>query len=158
MRVPLVVEVSQVQQGGATTGGQLGEATIECRPEPIGVQPLDRADSRIRVGQFPLAHRASRDSEREQQQLEPLVGLVLRDVAQPALGLRAAPADEGVERVLETRALIGHPIDQIALAVGVQRTVEHHRPHVARKLLGVRGPYPGAVGVPQVGELAVAQR
>ena len=61
-----------------------------------------------------------------------------------------------VERRLEGRGLPDVGLDRVG--IGVDGAVEDHRAHVLRVGLGVQRPDPGAVRVPEVGQLLVAER
>ena len=75
--------------------------------------------------------------------------------AEGAVLPRDTPSGEFRERLAESLALGNQRLDRVLCRV--DGAVEHQRAHVLRKRLGVGGADPGAIGVAEVGQLAIAE-
>ena len=125
-------------------------------PEVGRIQRHDGADQCIAVGQS--ARIAGRERRVHQwiQQVAVDVDRLGRVGAQRTVGILSAVGCVVVECLLECLGLVDVGLDRIG--VGIDRTVEDHRPHIAGESLGVGGPDPGAVGVAQVVQFVIADR
>src|ERR1700722_952826 len=141
----VAVAVHQFRQGG----GQI-------RPQRWRVQRQDGADDRVGIGQSARVRRRRRLVHQRVDQTVVDIHRFGGIVAQWTVRRFRAVRGVVVERLLKGFGLADVGLEWIG--IGVYRAVEHHRAHVLRIRLGVRGADAGSVGVTEVGQLLITER
>ena len=125
-------------------------------PQIRRVQRHDGADDGIAIAQAAGVVGGHRLVHQRIHQASVDLDRLLRILTQRALGILRAVGGIVVERLLECLGLVDIGLDRIS--VGIDRTVEDHRPHLVRVGLGVGGADPGPVGEAEIIQLVVSDR